>query len=268
MEQANRIVELEAALAESQRQLVDSYPMVSLGRLVAGIVHEINTPIGSVVSNNEVSSRCLEMIRTKLQESAKAGQPVQPKVLEVVDTLISLASVDRLACERILSVIRGLKTHSRAGEGELRTASLAELVLGAMKLACCEYKRRVTVETTLADLPDLECYPNLLSQVFLNLIVNAAQAIEGEGVIRVTTRQTGDWAEIEIADSGRGMTPQQKEKVFQRGFTTKPPGLGTGLGLSISHDIIVNRHKGTIQFESELGKGTTFWIRVPLRQAA
>ncbi|MCC7153024.1 MAG: hypothetical protein IT161_00535 [Bryobacterales bacterium] len=266
MEPAQRIAELETALATAERQLIESYPMASLGRLLAGIVHEINTPIGSIVSNNEVSARSLEMVRAKLRESAETGTPPPPKVLDVLDTLVSLSAVDRMACDRILSVIRGLKTHSRLGESDVRAASLPELIVGALKLACSEYKRRVKVETDFAALPDVECYPSQLSQVLLNLIVNAAQAIEGEGVIRLSTRQAGGMAEIEIADTGRGMTPEQQAKVFQQGFTTKPPGLGTGLGLSISHDIVVNQHKGSIEFESEPGKGTVFRIRVPFTQ--
>lgn len=266
MEPAQRIAELETALAEAQRQLVESYPMATLGRLLAGIVHEINTPIGSIVSNNEVSARSLEMVRTKLRESAETGKAPPAKILELLDTLVSLSAVDRMACDRILGVIRGLKTHSRQGESDLRSASLPELIAGALKLACSEYKRRVKVETDFAALPDVECYPNQLSQVFLNLIVNAAQAIEGEGVIRLSARQASGMAEITIADTGRGMTPEQQAKVFQKGFTTKPPGLGTGLGLSISHDIVVNQHNGRIEFESEPGKGTAFRIRIPFTQ--
>lgn len=266
MDPSARITELEAELDQAHAKLTESYQMASVGRLMAGVIHEINTPIGSIVSNNEVLTRSLEMVRTKLQESIASGSAPPPRVLEILNTLISLASVDKMACERILSVIRGLKTCARVEEGELRSVDVADLVQGALRLAQSQYKRRVAMETSFADLPEVECYPHLLSQVFLNLIVNGAQAIEGEGRIKVTTRRAGEMAEIEITDTGRGMSSEQKTKVFQRGFTTKAPGEGTGLGLSISHDIVVEKHKGSIEFESELGKGTTFRIRVPFSQ--
>jgi two-component system, NtrC family, sensor kinase len=122
------------------------------------------------------------------------------------------------------------------------------------------------VEMDLGGLPEVECFPQMLGQVFLNLLVNAAQAIEGDGTITVRTRLEGPMVHISIADTGRGMTAEQKAKAFQAGYTTKAVGEGTGLGLSIAKEIIEDRHGGTIDFESELGIGTIFHVRIPVRQ--
>jgi signal transduction histidine kinase len=124
------------------------------------------------------------------------------------------------------------------------------------------------VETDFAELPEVECYPQMLSQVFLNLLVNAGQAIEAQGKIAVRTslEDGGETVHVSIADSGRGMTPEQKEKAFRAGFTTKAVGEGTGLGLSIAKEIIEEKHGGSLSFDSELGVGTTFHVRIPVRQ--
>ena len=123
------------------------------------------------------------------------------------------------------------------------------------------------METDFADLPEVECYPHMLNQVFLNLLINAGQAIEGEGKIGVRTRVEGDRVHVSISDTGRGMTPEEQAKAFHAGYTTKPVGVGTGFGLSISRQIVEEKHGGTLDFESEPGVGTTFHIRIPIAQA-
>ena len=251
---------LQARLEAARERLADAYKMASLGRLVAGIVHEINTPIGSILSNNQVISRSLEKLAGLIgdpgSDRASAG--------EIVETLRSLAAVDKLACERITSVIRGLRTFSRVDTSELRKADLNEILKDTLKLTQCEYRRRVTVETDLGELPEVECYPHLLNQVFLNVLVNAGQAIEGEGRVTVRTRREDGRVRVSISDTGRGIQPEHRAKIFSAGFTTKPVGEGTGLGLSISRSIVVERHGGAMDFESEPGKGTTFHIVIPM----
>lgn len=241
------------------------HQMASIGRLLAGIVHEINTPLGSVFSNNEVLRRSLEMLDTML---AEGGVIKVDKARQIVGTLQQLAAVDQIACERIRSVIRGLKTFSRTDSGAPRKVDLNQQLRDTIKLTQAEFRRRITVETDFAELPEVECYPQMLSQVFLNLLVNAGQAIEGQGTIKVRTQleDGGETVHISIADSGRGMSPEQREKAFRAGFTTKAVGEGTGLGLSISKEIIEEKHGGSIAFESQLGVGTTFHVRIPVRQ--
>lgn len=238
------------------------HQMAAVGRLLAGVVHEINTPIGSIFSNTEVILRSLEMLEPLL---AEGGPESLEKARRIVETCRSLASVDRMACERIRSVIRGLKTFSRTDAGEPKRIDVNRLLLDTLKLTQAEFGKRITVATELHDLPELEGYPQMLGQVFLNLLVNAAQAIEGEGRIQVSTRFEGEAIQISIRDSGRGMTREQQARALEGGYTTKPVGEGTGMGLAISREIVEEKHGGTISVESEPGRGTTFHIRIPVR---
>lgn len=239
------------------------HQMASIGRLLAGIVHEINTPIGSVFSNTDVLLRSLEMLEPLI---ANPTPESIEKATRILATCRSLVSVDRIACERIRSVIRGLKSFARVDGTERRSVDLNEQLRDTVKLTQAEFRKRIEVSLDAGELPEVECYPQMLNQVFLNLLVNAGQAIEGAGTIAVRTREEGGEVHITIADSGRGMTPEQKAKAFQAGFTTKPVGEGTGLGLSIAKEIIEDKHGGTLDFESEPGVGTTFHIRIPVNQ--
>jgi two-component system NtrC family sensor kinase len=239
--------------------------MASIGRLLTGIVHEINTPIGSVFSNNEVMVRSLAIVQQLLED--RKPESIE-KASRTVRTCQNLVAVDRIACERIRSVIRGLKSFSRADGSEPRKVNLNDQLRDTIKLSQAEFRSRITIETDFSDLPEVECFPQMLNQVFLNLLVNAGQSITGEGrIIARTMLEKGD-VHISIEDTGSGMTEEQKAKVFTAGFTTKPVGEGTGLGLSISREIIEERHGGSLGFESEPGVGSVFHIRIPVRQGA
>lgn len=260
------LVRLRAAVDMAHLQLVEEHKMAAVGRLTAGIVHEINTPIGSILSNNEVILRSLEKLRELVRAAAESSSPPPGKVAEILETVHSLASVDKIACERISAVIRGLKTFARGEEAELRKVDLHECLQDTLKLTQSQFRRRITVETDFGDLPEIECYPQQLNQVFLNILINAGQAVEGEGKITVRTRLEGDCAHLSIADTGGGIKPEDRVKIFSPGFTTKAVGVGCGLGLSISKRIVEEVHSGALDFESELGAGTTFHIRIPVRQ--
>lgn len=260
--------DLRKVVENLRSQLAEAYRLVSLGRMVTGVVHEINNPIGSIVSNNEVSLRALESLKQKLAVSLQTGEPPAQKTLDLVDTLISLAAVDRIACDRISAVVRSLKTFSRIDEDEPRKARIGDLIHDAVKLVDCQFRRRIHVRTEIAELPEVECFPHMLSQVFLNLLVNAGQAIEGEGEIAITARPVDDngtpWVAIAVADSGKGIAKEHQERIFSSGFTTKPVGVGTGLGLALSKRIVEESHGGRIWFDSEPGMGTTFHLRIPV----
>ncbi len=243
----------------------DLHQMASLGRLIAGIVHEINTPIASIFSNTEVILHSLEKLTPLLDGSPPDG-PTLEKARKIVATVESLVAVDRLACERIRAVIRALKLFSRAENLEPQRVDVNQHLRDTLKLAGIEFGRRITAETDLADLPEVECFPQLLNQVFLNILVNAAQAINGPGKITVKTRLEDGCVHVSIHDTGPGIPPEQQAKVFQPGFTTKPPGEGTGLGLTLSKEIIEKRHGGTLGFDSAPGEGATFHIRIPVSQ--
>jgi two-component system NtrC family sensor kinase len=253
-------VELREELERARQQLIEAHKMASLGRLLAGIVHEINTPIGSILSNNDVIVRSLDLIKKSLADCQGATE----RSKDILETCRSLASVDKIACERISSMIRSLKMYARVGSDERRKTDLNELLLAMLKLMHGEFRRRIHVETELGELPEVECYPHLLSQVFLNLLVNAGQAIEGEGKITVRTRRANDHVHISIRDTGSGIPRDIQAKIFGCGFTTKPLGVGTGLGLSIARQIVEEKHAGRISFESEPGQGTTFHVYIPV----
>lgn len=250
----------ERSCAAAEAQLVEANKMASLGRLLAGIVHEINSPIGSILSNNEVTGRLLERLETAIRERRTAD------ALETVEVIRGLGAVDKLACERISSVVRGLKIFVRSDRAEWQKADLNELLRDTLRLTACQFRRRIVLKTDFGELPEVECHPHMLNQVFLNILVNAGQAIEGEGTITITTRAEPGSAHVAIGDTGPGIAPEHAARVFSPGFSTKPMGAGAGLGLSISRQIVVETHGGTLFFESRPGEGTIFHVRIPIEQ--
>lgn len=260
-----RLDQASDELAIVKDQLVEASRMAALGGLLASIVHEIRTPIGSILSNNETMLRSVDAIQKSILDSGAPESPQLTKALKVLDMMRGLVEVDQIACERISSVIRGLKTFARADDNQPREVDLRENIENTLKLVNCEFRRRVQVQTNFADLPPVECYPQKLNQVLLNILVNAGQAIEGEGTVTVSTTQDDGKVDISISDTGHGIPPELMPRLFETGFTTKPVGVGTGLGLAISKQI-VEKHGGDIWAESEPGKGTTFHVRIPLRQ--
>ena len=257
---------LEHDLDTANRKLAEAHKMASLGRLSAGIVHEINTPIGSILSNNETIRRSITTLKKFLEKANTEQQPPAAKASVILDMLASLNDIDKIACERISSVVRSLKTFARVNESDLRKVNIHDLLQSTIKLSQTVYRRRIDIVTEYGDIPEVECFPGLLGQVFLNLVVNASQAIENEGTITVHTEQEGEMVHIAIQDTGSGIPPEVRPKIFAAGFTTKPFGEGTGLGLTITREIVEDTHAGKIDFETETGVGTTFHVRIPIRQ--
>ena len=262
-EASNELASLRAKAERLAAQLAEEHKMAELGRLLAGIVHEINSPIGSILSNNQVIIRSLEMLKSALANGDRAALE---KAGRQVETCLSLAAIDKIACERISEVVRGLKTFVRMDTAEMRKADLNQQIESTLKLTQGEFRGRIAVETDFGELQPVECHASMLGQVFLNILVNAGQAIDGPGKITVRTRAEGGRAHISIADTGRGIKSEDRRKIFAGGFTTKPVGVGTGLGLSLSKRIVEETHGGSIDFESEVGVGTTFHIRIPVEQ--
>jgi two-component system NtrC family sensor kinase len=239
------------------------HQMAALGRLAVGIAHEINSPVGSILSNTAVLDRSLEILQRQLANPDSIEQ-----TRHTLETCRRLVDVDRIACERIRELIRGMKNFARLDPGEPSAVNINKELSETAKLATCDLGRRIELQLDLSPVPEVIGYPQMLNQVFLNLLVNSAQAIQGEGRITVRTGADGDAVHISIADNGIGMTDEQKAHLFQPGFTTKPRGEGTGLGLSISREIVHDRHGGSMYFESALGVGTTAHIRLPLKASA
>jgi signal transduction histidine kinase len=258
--------ELEAVrqkLAKTEAALVQSEKMASLGNLVAGVAHEINTPVGSIHSNSDLMARALEKLRKILDDAPDLPADEEKELERILGALENISQVNQTACQRIVAMVRSLKSFARLEEPECRESDIHEQIDSALTLVHHELKNRIDVERDYGELPPVQCFPNHLNQVFMNLLVNASQAIEGKGRIRITTRAEGDRVRIAFEDSGTGIPPENIDKIFDPGFTTKNVGDGTGLGLSISKKI-VDAHHGAIEVESGPGKGTTFTITLPV----
>jgi signal transduction histidine kinase len=263
-DRTRELEETNRDLRETQAQLVQSGKMASLGMLAAGIVHEINTPIGAIHSNADVQRRSISIIQDALTEPALAEQLRENSRLDRAFTLLQTTNdITQEAVGRIVKIIRSLKSFARLDQAELESVNLHEGVDSSLTLLQHLLKGRITIVKNYGPLPAVQCYASQINQVFMNLLTNAAQAIGEEGTITVTTRRDGACAVVEIADTGSGIKPDHLKQVFDPGFTTKGVGVGAGLGLPIAYRIIEDHH-GTIDIQSEPDKGTTITLRLPL----
>jgi PAS domain S-box-containing protein len=252
-------------LKNTQQELVMHSKMAALGSLVAGVAHEVNNPIGAVNSAADVSIRCVDKLIHWLETSQSLEElKSNPQFCQVLDYLKQNNQITATAGSRIAKIVRSLKNFARLDEAEFQEANLHEGIESTLTLVHHELKNKATVIKEFGELPLVHCYPNQLNQVFMNLFVNAAQAIEKEGVIKIKTSSEGSHAYVKISDTGKGIPPENLPRIFDPGFTTKGVGVGTGLGLSISYNII-QKHKGEIKVDSEVGKGTEFTIKLPIR---
>jgi len=271
-------------LKQTQTQLVESEKMASLGQLTAGIAHEINNPINFVTSNVSPLKRDVEMLFNAfnaVEEVSMSDLPPaekEKKIKELKDEL----DFDYLTMEinhlikgineganRTAEIVKGLKLFSRLDEDDLKKANINEGLESTMVIANNLLNNKIKIVKNYGDLPLVECYPGKLNQVFLNMISNAAYAVQkrfGEGTggeISFTTTYDAENIYIKIKDNGIGMDPQMQNKIFEPFFTTKDVGEGTGLGLSISYNTI-KKHNGHISFSSIPGEGTEFNIQIPI----
>jgi signal transduction histidine kinase len=240
--------------------------MAALGNLVAGVAHEINTPLGALNSNTDVFIRTFEKIRAIVSDPETPAEVREdPKLLRLLNAIDDLNNVNHTATRRIVTIVDTLRNFARLEEAERKDADLHEGIESTLTLVHHQLKNRIDVEKDFGELPLIRCYPDNLNQVFMNLLVNAAQAIEGKGKIAISTRlrESGEEVAVEISDDGKGIEPDHLSRIFDPGFTTKGAGVGTGLGLSIVYQIIKD-HNGNIDVESEPGAGTTFRIILPV----
>ncbi len=283
-----RIIKLEEELRKSQAQLLQSEKMASVGQLASGVAHEINNPTGFVSSNLKTLSDYQDDISGIIKEyrkligdlknsTNKEGFP--SSITEQVEKIVSLeeeVDVDFLmddiedlikdckeGTDRIKKIVLDLKDFAHPGEDKAQTADINNGIESTLNVVWNELKYKATVVKDYGDLPPVKCYPHQLNQVVMNLLVNAAQAIEKQGEINISTRADDGYVEIKIGDTGSGIPEDKISKIFDPFFTTKEVGKGTGLGLNVAYNII-NKHNGTINVESEVGKGTVFKIRIPV----
>jgi signal transduction histidine kinase len=238
--------------------------MASLGNLVAGVAHEINTPVGSINSNSDVMVRALEKLRHFLEEAPTEVRD-NHELARTLSVLENIGKVNQTACDRIVRIVRSLRNFARLDESERKKVDIHEGLESTLTLVHHELKNRIEVARDYGDLPEIECSPNQLNQVFMNMLVNASQAIKGKGTITIRTHTEGDHVTIAFIDTGIGIRPENLDKIFDPGFTTKGVGVGSGLGLPICYKI-VKEHGGRIDVESEFGRGTTFKVTLPIAE--
>lgn len=277
-----------------EMQLHQAQRLEAVGTLAAGIAHEINTPMQFVSDNLRFVQQSVEPLADLLKvmpeviEAGKGGA-LDPALAEKLRDASNGVDVEFLATEipaalgemhegvqRVTTIVRAMKDFSHPGHQGRQAADLNKAIATTIAVARNEYKYVADVETDFGDIPALECFVADLNQVFLNLLVNAAHAIKdaiGEGTgrrgrIRVSTAFVDEAIEIRFADTGCGIPEKVRAKIFDQFFTTKAVGKGTGLGLAIARAVVVEKHHGTITFETEVGKGTTFIVRLPVAGAA
>jgi PAS domain S-box-containing protein len=250
-------------LKDTQTQLVQSEKMASLGMLVAGIAHEINTPVGAVSSMHDTLMRSIEKLKAAVRNECGVNAETYGRLQSLFKTIEDANSVIDSGTNRVNNIVKRLRSFARLDEAELKEVDLHEGIEDTLTLIHHEIKHKAKIVKNFGDIPRISCYPGRMNQVFLNLLVNSAQAIKENGVITISTRQINDKIMIEFEDNGVGIARHDLSKIFDPGFTTKGVGIGTGLGLSICYQIIQDHH-GEIKAESEPRKGTKFIITLPV----
>lgn len=272
-EERETLTALLSKVHETQQQLLQSEKLAAIGQLAAGVAHEINNPIG-FVNSNLGSLKTYTNTLLSLIAAYESGQPEavasarQAADLEFLrEDLPSLLAESQEGLDRVTRIVQDLKDFSRVDQAEQQRADLNAAMISTLNVVRSELKYKAEVVVELGQIPEIDCVPAQLNQVFMNLLVNAAQAIPEHGKIYVRSGSEGEHIWFEIEDTGIGMSAETRQRIFEPFFTTKPVGKGTGLGLSISYDIIVKRHKGRLDVHSEPGKGSRFRIWLPVSQA-
>jgi two-component system NtrC family sensor kinase len=259
----DKLIRLNSQLKESQAQLIQSEKMASLGTLAAGVAHEINNPIGFVKNNLTSLDEYLQMIRPGLERAQAAGIPFDCDIDFILSDLPPLLQDTLEGSRRVAEITAGLKNFARPEEAGKKHYDLNQCVETTLKLIWNELKYKAEVVKNLNELPPLLGSPQEINQVIMNLLMNAAQAIEKSGRITIETTVEDQSVVLRVSDSGSGIHEKDLPKLFTPFFTTKEVGEGTGLGLSISHGIIM-AHDGRIDVESQPGVGSCFSVWLPL----
>jgi len=300
LQSAERVLDLHTRIAEehhareaAQQQLHDARRLEAVGQLAAGIAHEINTPLQYTGDNTRFLQESFQDIRGALEAygqmlSALKGGTVSPDLVERVEKTLDQADVPYLleempqaitqsleGIDRVTKIVRAMKDFSHPGVKDKAAIDINRAIESTTTVCRNEWKYVAEMELALdRALPPVLCLPGELNQVILNLVINAAHAIaaaggqpqadQAKGVIAVSTQLTGDWVEVRVRDTGTGIPEEVRPRIFDPFFTTKDVGEGTGQGLTIAHSVVVDKHGGTIDFETETGVGTTFIVRLPL----
>ena len=265
-------------LRETQAMLIHAEKMNALGQLVAGVAHEINNPISFVINNLHVLRNSFEEVLGAYQElEGLIKNEISPSLVQSAVRLRSEHDLDFITedCDdllkatldgvlRVKKIVEDLRTFSRLDEAEIKEIDLMEGLKSTLSLVGPELtKRGIVVQIDAEALPPVSCYASQINQVFMNLIVNAAQAMNDGGLLKITAKCVDDQIHLDFADTGVGIPDGVKDKVFNPFFTTKPVGSGTGLGLSLAYKIITDNHLGTLTVDSAINEGSVFHVKIP-----
>ncbi len=279
-ERTDKLEDAYEKLKSAQAQMLQREKMASIGQLAAGVAHEINNPVGFIMSNLGTLGKYIQKLTEFIHAQSASvevlhadGEPPELQelrknlkldyILKDIDSLIE-ESVE--GGERIKGIVNNLKSFSRVDEAEYKPADINECIESTLNIVWNELKYNSTVIKEYGEIPLTKCFPQQLNQVFMNLLVNASHAIEAEGEIKIKTWNDDGAIHVSISDTGSGIPEEKMGKIFEPFFTTKEVGKGTGLGLSIAYDI-VKKHNGEITVESTLGEGTIFTVTIPIVKA-
>ncbi len=273
-------LELETAYVEleaTQGQLLQNEKMASIGQLAAGVAHEINNPIGFVTCNlgtlDRYVAKIVEFINTQSERIAShTSEQIVKELTEkrislkldfILDDINNLVRESLDGADRVKKIVQDLMSFSQTYAEGNSLADINSCLESTINIVWNEIKGKANLQRDFGDLPQIKCHPQQLTQVFLNLLINAAHAIDKDGTITVRSSYEAGLIQIAISDTGCGIPENIRARIFEPFFTTRGVGKGTGLGLSISYDI-VKKHGGEIRLASEVGKGTTFTVFVPV----
>lgn len=255
---------MEEKLQQAEMKLLHAEKMATLGQLLAGVAHEMNNSVSFISSGLPSLARELDRLTEMIPPETREGTDY----LKNRRRLDGLLSAINEGAERSADIVKNLRVFSRVDDDEMQLADLASAIDSTLSLLQHQIRGRIRVVKDYGEIPSIECYSGQLNQVFMNLLANAVQAIDEEGVITVATAPAGpEHVWISVCDTGGGMSEQVQRKAFDSFFTTKPAGVGTGLGLSISRRII-QKHGGSLNIGSTSNAGTEILIRLPIRQTS
>ncbi|MBV1909584.1 MAG: hypothetical protein KUG78_09705 [Kangiellaceae bacterium] len=279
-ESHKQIEEQLVQLKRTQSQLIQSEKMASVGQLAAGVAHEINNPLGYINSNmsslaeyisdfQQFKTGISELANSESEQSNQSMKEALKQLMEKEDIDFLLSDTHDLigdclsGMDKVKKIVRSLRNFSHSGDQERAYSNINQCIKESIVIVLNELKYHCEIETSYGQIPEINCFPNQLNQIFMNLLINAGHAIKDNGKIKISTQCEGDSIVIKFQDNGSGIKEQDLKYLFDPFFTTKPVGQGTGLGLSISYRII-EQHGGTIEVESEVNEGTCFTIYLPI----
>jgi len=252
-------------LRETQAQLIQSEKMAALGHLVAGVAHEMNNPVGAVYGTHSTLASASEKLTRTLEDEHGIEISDSGRVSTILKTIAGVGEVIQTSGERMTGIVKRLKTFARLDEADLQRTNLNECIENTLAMFQFHLKPEITIRKELAELPEITCYPAKINQLCFQLLSNANRAIEKTGEIVLCTEVQGDEVRFSVTDDGRGIPPEDIERIFDPGYTGWDLHVGTGLGLAICYQVS-REHNGRLTVESEVGKGSTFTLSLPIER--